>query len=506
MRCEEMIRRTVVLTVLVLVTNIAVSAQYLGVLPDPDGPISERSTVRTLSREIALSGPDEGWSALNPVAEVLFNSGGPYGANDRGLWQGRGANGLIAGGGRYHNDFLDVVLAPEFTFSANHGYTYRQPVSGDPAFGNYGGALDQPQRFGNAPLVDLWPGNSSLTLYRWNTALRLGTESIRFGPGERNQLVLSDNAPGVPHVTVGTYTPWDTRVGELDWMFVWGRLSESEFFDNDSGNDHRLFVGGAFGWRPSFLPGWQFSLQRAFQSPWETADAYKVFQMFETIWKENRRSYDDTPTGEDDTDQTISVGLQYTSPAVPFRVYLEWARNDHAANAEDFLANPEHSRAYVTGFQYRHALTGASSLLLNGEITVINPSPTNPVRATGPWYRHNSSGGHGYTHRGQYLGAWIGTGANSQYGEVGWIYHPADLTVSGYVERVVFDNDFLYSLPGADYYDFNYQLSGGLRVRYSVGDFTVRSELQGGYHANPWWLDEGRRPNLRAVLSVEYEL
>ena len=483
-----------------------VSAQYLGILPSAEDETNVQESVRSVSRIWAARTSDSAFGVLNPVVELRYNSGDPFGGNDRGLWQGRGFNSFASGGIAYSAPHVDLVFAPEITFSQNVGFAYRPPQSGDPRFGNYGTAIDQPQRFGDQPFADVWLGNTSATVHHWNTALRVGTESLVFGPGEQNNLILSDNAPGFPHIEFGTYTPWTTRAGNLDWQLLWGRLAESDFFDDDGSNDSRLFVAGALGYQPSFAPGWQFSVYRAIQSPWSTIDAYKVFQLFEALWKENRRSYADTPTGEDDTDQVISVAMEYRAPCIPFRVYLEWARNDHAANPEDFLANPEHSRAYTTGFDYETSVFASWSLSFAGEITVINPSPTNPVRPTGPWYRHVAVGGQGYTHHGQYLGAWIGSGANSQYAEIGMSHTPSGISATGFVERVVFDNDFFYALSGQSYLDFNYALLGGVRTEVPFRGGRVRSELAGGYHANPYWLDEGRRPMIRAALSVEYDL
>lgn len=397
----------------------------------------------------------EGFSVIQPLLETSFNSAWQFGMNDRSFWQGRGFNQIAIGGVAFRNSWVDLFVVPEVWWAQNADYSIRAARSGTSPFANYWISIDQPQRMGNQALLSASLGQSSATFHSFNTEISIGTQNVRLGPGLRNNILLSENASGFPHVAVGTYTPWETRLGHLEWKLLWGQLTESDFYDDDPANNKRLLVGGSVSFSPAMLRGFSVSIHRTIHSPWEEAGAYEAFQMFETIWK-SARPRDDV---SDSTDQALSVAAQFIFPNERFRVYLEWARNDHSSDLNDLLLNPEHTRAYVTGFDYAVPLE-TRQIQISGEIAVVGPTPTRDVRPAFPWYRH-SRVPHGQTNEGQYIGAWIGSGANSQYLSVDLI--DPGFSAGMFVERTVFDNDFLFSLGDSTRFDFYTQVAVGLR-------------------------------------------
>jgi len=500
-------------------TRISILATGLLValsLPVEAEPVKLSLAASLSNHEVFLTGGDSaqpsnfhtfsGWNrplhdglvGYGPYLLTTVNSGYPQGHNDRSVWQSKGVTQFLTGGVSFHTSFLDVYFLPEFWWTQNAHYRIGPARSGDPTYGNYWWGLDQPQRFGSDPIAEVHPGQSSLTVYRWNTAVSLGTQNITLGPGSRNNLILSDNAPGFPHASLGSYDPWHGSFGTLEWKFFWGRFRESDFFDTDSSNDHRLVTGAAVAYAFPFLPNLTVGLNRMILSPWEEAGAYEAFQMFETFWKAVRPR-DDT---EDNTDQVVSLVGELRFPDQGFRLYLEWGRNDHAATPYDLIMNPEHTRAYVTGFDYLVPLTSRDSLRFSGEITVINPTPTRDVRGAAPWYRHGAVA-HGHTNQGQYTGAWIGTGANSQYAAVDW--YRDDNVLGGYVERTVYDNDFFYTLPDQSFYDFNMEIGGGVRASRGFGFGRLEAEAGATYGYNRFWIQDEDLLNLNLQLGYTYQ-
>ena len=57
-----------------------------------------------------------------PEVAVTWNSLIPFSLNDGAMWAGKGANALVRAGAGFSNRFVTVVLAPEFTHSANDAF------------------------------------------------------------------------------------------------------------------------------------------------------------------------------------------------------------------------------------------------------------------------------------------------------------------------------------------------------------------------------------------------
>ena len=78
---------------------------------------------RTLSSR--LPAPDSAgasWSILEPTSEYVWNSSLPFSLNEGPLWAGRGSNGILTAGVRFTTGVVDIVLAPQFTYSENREY------------------------------------------------------------------------------------------------------------------------------------------------------------------------------------------------------------------------------------------------------------------------------------------------------------------------------------------------------------------------------------------------
>ena len=89
---------------------------------------------------------------------------------------------------------------------------------------NYG---DFPERFGEDEYAKIWWGQSKLTAQYGAFEIGAATETIWWGPGQFNALTFSNNAEGVPHLTLNTTKPARTFFGNFETQLIIGKLKNS---------------------------------------------------------------------------------------------------------------------------------------------------------------------------------------------------------------------------------------------------------------------------------------
>jgi hypothetical protein len=143
-------------------------------------------------------------------------------------------------------------------------------------------------------------------------------------------------------------------------------------------------------------------------SKWDTMNYGSVFTL---LWP-----FMDTAAGKDEDDQRASIIIDYILPLAGINVYFEWGRNDFSPDMDFVIRYPFHTEAYTIGAKKTLPIAG----ILKGEILleVTNLECSQDYDRLIGWYstfyaHHVITQGH--TNRGQWLGAGIGTGGNSQY-------------------------------------------------------------------------------------------
>jgi hypothetical protein len=360
-----------------------------------------------------------------PELFMSANTAAPYGQNDGALWQGRGFNSSLTGGVRFEGYGVELSFKPQLAFSQNAEFDYIKPnYSGtnfaDKAekYGYYGvRSIDAPQRFGDKPFFT-WDLGDSEIRYTWKTlTVGFGTQAIWLGPAELNPIIHSNNAPSYPKLDIGlrrqTMTlPWlNWYIGDIELRAWWGYLSESDYFDNDSSNDHNLITGFSLAYSfPSFLKGLTIGYNRIMLSKW---DAMNMGAIFTLLWPAMDRSQG---FGKDENDQRASIIIDYLLPIAGINIYLEWGLNDYAASMDYFFRYPFHTQAYTAGVKKSLSITDK----LQGEILLeisgleCSQDYDRVISRVSTFYAHHRIT-QGHTNRGQWLGAGIGTGGNSQY-------------------------------------------------------------------------------------------
>src|SRR5690606_37923099 len=73
--------------------------------------------------------------------------------------------------------------------------------------------------------------------------LGVGNRSRWWGPGIRNAILVSDNAPGFVHAFLGTRRPVDVGPASLEAFYMYGGLEQSEWFEGGTDGPGRFVTG-----------------------------------------------------------------------------------------------------------------------------------------------------------------------------------------------------------------------------------------------------------------------
>jgi hypothetical protein len=375
---------------------------------------------------------------VRPVVALRFNSTFPYGGNDGAVWAGRGLTTSLQGGVAIRWGPLSATLAPVLFRAENVSLPLLDGgAQGDLRYNNgqFPAIVDQPQRFGPDAYARLDPGQSTVRLDAFGTAIGISTANQVWGPADRFPMVLGTNAPGIPHLFLGTAAPLNAWIARVHARVIWGVLDQSPyspvsgsryFRSLDQPGTRRFATGIIAVVQPRGMPGLELGGSRFFHSPWReggpTAEDLK--KPFESIFKRDVQG-DAGVTGDPFQDFDNQVGSLFARAHFPgsgFELYGEFYREDHSWDLRDFLNEPDHAAGYVVGAR-KAFRRGQSLVSLRGEVSNLEAQPVGLWRVEGVAYTHAYLR-QGHTNRGQLLGADLGVGSSgaSSFG-VDW-YSP----------------------------------------------------------------------------------
>ena len=409
-----------------------------------------------------------------------YNTAAPYGQNDGALWQGKGYNTSFTTGVRLEAYGFEATFKPQISWTENKVFDYIAPNSdyneiGQAATYGYYGVhfIDAPQRFGNSSFATYNWGDTEIR-YTWHTlTIGFGTQSIWLGPAQLNPIIHSNNAAPYPKVDFGfrktqvnmPYFGWD--LGKFEFRGWYGKLTESDYFDNNDSNNNNLIAGLSAAWAlPGVFEGITIGINRTMLSKWNNINKYSLFRIYST----------DSNGGSDKSDQRFSLTFDYLLPTSNLDIYFEVARNDFSPTFDHILRYPFHTMAWTLGGKKLFSITDSITLEILTEVTFLECSADyHNFGDNGPstFYAHHEIR-QGYTNRGQWLGAGIGTGGNSQY--LGFKFYYPKGSTNIFVQRVNPDLDYTMFIDKNDPNKDNYavetsirvQLSGGIKQEYFV--------------------------------------
>lgn len=391
----------------------------------------------SLDKDIYI-GNDVSLLVNTPQTFISYNLFAPFGTNDRVAFQGVGFNSSIITGFKLISNHITLKFNPELFLSENRDYDII-PTEYSSGYGDYWTVFDNLQRHGDDPFYYLSLGQSALKINYFNIELSIGTENIETAFNRRNSFLLSNHAEGFPHIDLGTHNDLSIPyLGDIEVKLMWGIITESDYFDDDSSNDDGWISGMFVGYTPFFIDNLKLGFNHLYTTPmteWGYNDLYGGIPGLDSI---------NTPGDSGDNDMMISMAYRWVFPEVGLELYGEWARNDNYTNFIQLYNFPEHTQAYTLGFSYIVAqLNSDAYIQFSSEYSDTRRQRTAILSPAGPWYRHGYAGWtQGYTNRGQIMGASIGPGGENLWLEIKWTTTKGSYSITG--ERFVFDKDYYY--------------------------------------------------------------
>lgn len=449
---------------------------------------------------------------LWPDVYTIVNSATPFSLNDGAMWAARGVSARVEAGVALRRGRVHVVFAPELWLTSNADFVRnRDPYkfyTPHPPVLRYGDgyadpwyvapySADVPWRFGRVPIGRLAPGQSGIWVDAGPLQLGATTENGWWGPGIRNAIVMSDNAAGIPRLELRSPRPVRTRVGEFEWRWFVGALSESQFFDTTKTDDVRSIAAAAVAWRPTFAPTLTLGATRAVYA---TASGYSAvparwFDVFRPTGHPADRALADSSLTPGGRDQLFSLFARWVFPDDGFEAYTEWARQELPTSLHDFLTSPSQSQGYTLGLQYRKPVAdGAPTFRMQAEFTTLEQSETFRDRPVGVFYTSRRVI-QGYTQFGQPIGAAIGPGASSQWlaWDRVWSSGSYGLTFT----RIRWNEDVRSTynwVPSVSYCNHDVSILPGVRGGHRVGGGYLSGELMAGNRLNAFFQSQSGCP------------
>ncbi|HEU4994779.1 MAG TPA: capsule assembly Wzi family protein [Gemmatimonadaceae bacterium] len=472
--------------------------------------------IRPLTRELTPPAPAR-VVLYYPQSRTRFNSNIPYGMDDGAMWAGRGLSAALDVGVEARWRAISVRVAPTLTWSQNREFVLAQQqfaAANSSPFADqwWASRIDRPQRFGDGAYARVDPGQSKVRVEWRGLAVGAGTESMWWGPGIDNSILMTNNAAGFPHAFVGTSHPVNVWIGRLEGMYLAGRLYDSDYWRlGVQPNRNRRWLGAlVFVLEPRGAPGLYLGGGRVFYQ-YVPPDGIGFGELFDILqpFTKVKVATPDNPLGNDSADQLLALFARWVFPEVGFEVYGEWGRNDHNVDFRDLVLQPDHASGFVLGFQKAFQRTARGFLVLRGELTALGEGRTAEVRPAPPWYAHHIVF-QGYTQRGQIVGAGIGPGSDMQKLEANW--HAEGWTGGAFVERVRIDADGFYrffaplGLAPSSFRWMDAILGVGVRGKYDFRRVRLTGSVFRGLERNRYTILQNDVPNLSADVRLEFRV
>ncbi len=168
---------------------------------------------------------------LPATYKLQYNSTYAFGVNDGAFIPNRGFQNIPSGGVYAEYGKFSLQVQPELLMAQNQDYI-GFPIEHQATilfYYEYMNRIDMPERFGDKSYNQFLAGQSSLRFNHKEVSVGISTESLWWGPGRRNSLLLGNNAPGFLHFTVNTRKPVQTKIGSFEGQLISGFLKPSKF-------------------------------------------------------------------------------------------------------------------------------------------------------------------------------------------------------------------------------------------------------------------------------------
>lgn len=461
--------------------------------------------------------------ALLPITWLQqYNTSMPYGWNDGPMIPTKGYQTYLSGGIKANYKRWQLRLQPEMVHAANQkaeGFPATEIQSVREIYVNYLNSTDIPEQFGSGAYTKIYWGQSSLKYQAKKWEAGISTQNLWWGPGTRNALLMSNNAPGFLHLSFNTHQPVQTKIGNFEAQLIAGRLEGANLGEQAAdfsvgannaylpkANDWRYLSGLSFNYQPKWIPGLYLGLNRVFQVYGkDLGNGITDYLPVITPFQKKNLSNEDAKK----RDQLASLFMRWVFHEAKAEIYVEHGWNDHSSSFYDLLLSPDHSRAFILGMRKLFPLAKKDTYLsLHTEITHLQQTADRVVRPAGAWYHHWHVR-HGYTHKGQVIGAGIGPGSNLQSIHISF-WQPQKVW-GIMVERYAHNLDFFYDAyadPNQVFSQYNRKwvdLNLNTYIRRSYKRFSLQASLNTSWMRNYQYQDQTKiNAQLQTILSYKF--
>ncbi|PJJ84061.1 capsule assembly Wzi family protein [Mucilaginibacter auburnensis] len=438
--------------------------------------------------------------ALPISINTQINSHHPYGWNDGPMIPAKGFQTVISGGIFAKQGIVTVQFKPEIIAAVNSPFDNLNNKQSEIIFARYYDVynnIDLPMRFGNDLYGKIYWGQSSIRLNFKALSAGISTENLWWGPGIRNSLLMSNNAPGFPHLTLNTSRPVKTSIGSFEGQLISGKLSNSNYapltpdkyyFGNNlyvpKPDNWRFITGAIVTWQPKWVPGLFLGVSQVQQMYGNNVSGITDYLPLFLPFSSN--SAPDEALRK--KDQITSGFMRWLWTKEHAEVYFEFGHYNNSKNLTQSFLSPNTSRAYTFGLRKMIPFGKATdeNILIGVEVTQLQENSVAKVRAGNEWYVSKSIR-QGYTNYGQVLGAGIGPGGNIQSLNVSWVKGLKRLGIQ--LERYVHDNDVYYYIfyDSGDYSRHWVDLSAAVSGEWNYKNFIFSGKLQAINSLNYQW-------------------
>ncbi len=419
-------------------------------LHDLDSLLGDSS--KRLSFGLQKKGISVGFMPVSFIQQV--NSQLPYGWNDGAMIPAKGYQAVLSVGiyariGKH----VSIKFAPEMVYAANKPFEQFPQQLSERAWASYYRFLntaDIPEQMGEGSYQKFFPGQSSIRYNFKAFSVGISTESMWWGPGWKNSLVMSTNAPGFLHFTFNTTRPVVTGIGSFEGQVIGGKLEESgilppRIYSNYNGSfvyqpkkrDWRYMTGMVLTWQPKWVRNLYLGIAKAsylYHSDLSNPIDVLPLQGF----------FGNAITASEGNGKKSSLGslfARYVMPGEKAEIYMEFGRKDISLMPWNIIQHEDYRRAYVAGIRKLFSARNGAHIQMAAEFTQMQAPTAELINNPDSWYT-DPTVRHGYTNMGQVIGAGIGPGSNSQTIDISWVKGLKNIGIQ--FERVRYNSDFYY--------------------------------------------------------------
>ncbi|MCC5913740.1 MAG: hypothetical protein JJU46_05130 [Balneolaceae bacterium] len=434
---------------------------------------------------------------FSPLIQTTTNSQVPYGGNNEAAWYGRGTSLELQGGFWITSDYFTVTFRPHLVRHGNNDFNEPRfiPRNGDddPFYvaEGIGDIIDMPYRFGPESYNTADWGYSSVRLHYRAIETGFSTEPLTWGGNIQYPLMMSRNAPGVPHWFAGTRSPLTLPyIGSVEFRWMLGFPQDSPYVDEYDGNpaeEGRFLNAFNITYSPRWVPNLHIGHTRAFHSIRDERESTRsmIFDIFDPYQlKRLRERYggrDEVPV----RNELRSYYFRWVWPESRFELYGEFIRDGVLWDSRDLISSARHHAGYGFGIQKLFDAPLARKYRFQAEFTNLTPSGLQEVRPQKHIYSDETIS-QGHTNRGQVLGAAIGPGSNSQFFAVDGYSENGRFGL--YFQRLADNNHFHFDFDRTqnrervgtgwgDYWRHRTDLTFGTRFLYDFGSWILTGDI-----------------------------